>query len=136
MNSIKNREWYNSLKKSKLTPPGYVFGIVWPILYILLAVSFVLTLKSPKCIGFCSPLVFFIAQMALNFIWTTVFFRMKMMKIALLLIYAIITLTIVAFVTMLRVNKTASGLLIPYLLWLLFASYLNLFIVVNNKKIK
>ena len=70
MNSIKNREWYNSLKKSKLTPPGYVFGIVWPILYVLLTVSFLLTIKSPKCIGFCSPLVFFTAQMALNFIWT------------------------------------------------------------------
>ena len=132
MNSIKNREWYNSLKKSKLTPPGYVFGIVWPILYVLLAVSFLLAIKSPKCIGFCSPLVFFTAQMALNFIWTTVFFRMKMMKTALLLIYAIIALTVLAFVKMHRVNKTASGLLIPYLLWLLFASYLNLFIVVNT----
>ena len=90
MDRIKNREWYNSLKKSKLTPPGYVFGIVWPILYVLLAVSFLLTIKSPKCIGFCSPLVFFTAQMALNFIWTTVFFRMKMIKTALLLIYAIL----------------------------------------------
>ena len=57
---------------------------------------------------------------------------MKMMKTALLLIYAIITLTVVAFLKMLRVNKTAARLLIPYLLWLLFASYLNLFIVVNN----
>ena len=132
MNSIKNREWYNTLKKSKLTPPGYVFGIVWPILYVLLAVSFVLTLKSLKCIGFCSPLVFFTAQMALNFIWTTVFFKMKMMKTALVLIYAIIALTIVAVMKMLPVNKTAAGLLVPYLLWLLFASYLNLYIVVKN----
>ena len=132
MEQIKNREWYLSLNKSKLTPPGYVFGIVWPILYLLLGISFLLTIKSPKCIGFCSPLVFFTAQMILNLIWTTVFFRMKMMKTALLLIYAIIALTIIAFMKMLSVNRTAALLLIPYLLWLSFASYLNLYIVVKN----
>ena len=132
MNQIKNREWYLSLNKSKLTPPGYVFGIVWPILYLLLGISFLLTIKSPKCIGFCSPLVFFTIQMILNLIWTTVFFRVKMMKTALILIYSIIALTIVAFTRMLPVNSTAALLLIPYLLWLCFASYLNLYIVVNN----
>ena len=132
MEQIKNREWYNSLTKSKLTPPGYVFGIVWPILYILLAFSFVLTIKSSKCIGLCTPLLFFIGQMILNLIWTTIFFRMKMMKTALLIIYAIIALTLVAFIKMLPINRTAGLLLIPYLLWLSFASYLNLYIVVNN----
>jgi len=132
MERIKDREWYLSLNKSKLTPPGYVFGIVWPILYLLLGISFLLTIKSPKCIGFCSPLVFFTGQMILNLIWTTVFFRMKMMKTALLLIYAIIALTIIAFMKMLPVNRNAALLLIPYLLWLSFASYLNLYIVVNN----
>lgn len=132
MEGIKNREWYLSLNKSKLTPPGYVFGIVWPILYLLLGISFLLTIKSPKCIGFCSPLVFFTIQMILNLIWTTVFFRVKMMKTALILIYSIIALTIVAFTRMLPVNSTAALLLIPYLLWLCFASYLNLYIVVKN----
>ena len=132
MVQIKNREWYLSLNKSKLTPPGYVFGIVWPILYLLLGISFLLTIKSPKCIGFCSPLVFFTAQMILNLMWTTVFFKMKMMKTALLLIYAIIALTIIAFMKMLPVNRNAALLLIPYLLWLSFASYLNLYIVVKN----
>lgn len=132
MEQIKNREWYLLLKKSKLTPPGYVFGIVWPILYLLLGISFLLTIKSPKCIGFCSPLVFFTAQMILNLMWTTVFFKMKMMKTALLLIYAIIALTIIAFMKMLPVNRNAALLLIPYLLWLSFASYLNLYIVVKN----
>ena len=57
---------------------------------------------------------------------------MKMMKTALLLIYAIIVLTIIAFVKMLPVNRNAALLLIPYLLWLSFASYLNLYIVVKN----
>ena len=70
--------------------------------------------------------------MILNLIWTTVFFKMKMMKTALLLIYAIIVLTIIAFVKMLPVNRNAALLLIPYLLWLSFASYLNLYIVVKN----
>ena len=54
--------------------------------------------------------------------WTTVFFKMKMMKTALILIYSIIALTIVAFTRMLPVNSTAALLLIPYLLWLCFAS--------------
>lgn len=132
MTEVRNREWYDSLKKSKLTPPSYVFGIVWPILYILLAISFVITLNSKKCVGFCSPLKFFISQMVLNIIWTTVFFRFKMMKLALLLIYAIIALTILTAIKMYGISIISTLLLIPYLLWLSFASYLNLYIIVKN----
>ena len=70
--------------------------------------------------------------MVLNVIWTTVFFKFKMMKLALLLIYAIIALTILTAIKMYGISIISTLLLIPYLLWLSFASYLNLYIIVKN----
>ena len=58
MEKIKNREWYLSLNKSKLTPPGYVFGIVWPILYLLSGISFLLTLEVQSVLDFVVHLYF------------------------------------------------------------------------------
>ena len=65
------KKWYKDLKKSSLTPPSYVFGIVWPILYILLIIYFVLGLSQK---GSERALIYFGAQMVLNLSWTYVFF--------------------------------------------------------------
>ena len=127
-----NKTWYRSLKKSKLTPPDYVFSIVWPILYTLLGISFYFMISAEECVGFCKPLVFFLAQMALNIIWSTLFFRYKLIRVSLVSILAILGLTIVTFITLLPVSAWAAYLLIPYMLWLSLASYLNLYIVLHN----
>ena len=60
------KNWYKNLNKSKLTPPSWVFGVVWPILYILLSVFFILLLKDEKCKGMCNPLILFGIQILLN----------------------------------------------------------------------
>lgn len=127
-----NKKWYHELNRSPLSPPDWVFGVVWPILYALLVISFYLTFTNKKCIGFCEPLVFFIIQLAFNLSWTTIFFRLKMIKTALVVILVIIAFTIITFIKMIKISKVSAYLLIPYLLWLSFATYLNGYIVFNN----
>ena len=116
--------WYLLLNKSKLNPPGYVFGIVWPILYILMMVSAYLTHKKVFPI--------FIIQLFFNAAWSWLFFRFQMPLIALLDIYLLIAINIYILNLMYKENKLAFFLFIPYVIWISFASYLNLFIVINN----
>lgn len=127
-----DKYWYDNLNKSSLTPPNYVFSIVWPLLYTLLAISFIFTYTSKKCKGICKPLKFFILQLILNLMWTTIFFKFKYIVTAFLIILVIIIITYYTFMLMMPVSKIAAYLLIPYLLWLCFASYLNFYIIFNN----
>jgi len=131
-NTIYNDDFYKNLKKSKLNPPNYVFGIVWTFLYILLIISFILIWKDKKCFPFCRPLFLFIVQIILNLAWTTIFFRFKKIKLALVITIIILLLTIYIFFDFYKINKYAAYLLIPYILWLCFAIYLNLYIIMNN----
>ena len=116
--------WYLLLNKSELNPPSYVFGIVWPILYILMMVSAFLVHKKIFSI--------FIIQLFFNAAWSWLFFRFQMPLIALLDIYLLIAINIYILNLMYKENKLAFFLFIPYVVWISFASYLNLFIVINN----
>ena len=116
--------WYLLLDKSELNPPSYVFGIVWPILYILMMVSAFLAHKKIFSI--------FIIQLFFNAAWSWLFFRFQMPFIALLDIYLLIAINIYILNLMYKENKVAFFLFIPYVVWISFASYLNLFIVINN----
>ena len=116
--------WYLLLDKSELNPPSYVFGIVWPILYILMMVSSFLAHKKIFSI--------FIIQLFFNAAWSWLFFRFQMPLIALLDIYLLIAINIYILNLMYKENKVAFFLFIPYVVWISFASYLNLFIVINN----
>ena len=116
--------WYLSLEKSKLNPPSYVFGIVWPILYIFMMLSSYLTYKKVFSI--------FIIQLFFNAVWSWLFFRFQMPLVALLDIYLLIAINIFILNLMYKENKLAFFLFIPYVIWISFASYLNLFIVINN----
>ena len=116
--------WYISLNKSDLNPPSYVFGIVWPILYVLMMISAYLAYK--KIYGI------FLIQLVFNAAWSWLFFRFQMPLISLIDIYLLIALNLYITALMYRENKLAFILFIPYVLWISFASYLNLFIVINN----
>ena len=119
-----NDSWYLSLNKSELNPPSYVFGIVWPILYILMIVSAFLAYKK--------VFLFFIIQLFFNATWSWLFFFFLMFLIYLLDIYLLIALNIYILNLMYKENKLSFFLFIPYVVWISFASYLNLFIVINN----
>ena len=116
--------WYLLLDKSELNPPSYIFGVVWPILYILMMVSAFLAHKKIFSI--------FITQLFFNAAWSWLFFRFQMPLIALLDIYLLIAINIYILNLMYKENKIAFFLFIPYVVWISFASYLNLFIVINN----
>ena len=127
-----NKKWYKDLNKSPLTPPDYVFGIVWTCLYISLIVYGILTLKDSKCLGFCTPLIFFTIQMLFNLSWTTIFFKWRKPIIALLVVIIMIILTLITIYQTKKLNINYHYILIPYLMWICFACYLNTYIVINN----
>jgi len=116
--------WYQSLLKSDLNPPGYVFGIVWPILYLLMSVSAYRTFEVTKKL--------FLIQLFFNTIWSWLFFSLHMPVIALINIWLLIFLNITLLIQMIKIDRISGIIFIPYIAWLLFASYLNLFIVINN----
>tara|TARA_S200000501_G_scaffold235912_1_gene221196 strand:+ start:97 stop:537 length:441 start_codon:yes stop_codon:yes gene_type:complete len=116
--------WYVSLVKSDLNPPGYIFGIIWPILYLMMAISAFRTFYFVK--------KSFFIQLFFNAIWSWLFFVFQMPLLALVNIWLLILLNVrIAFV-MFKEDKLSAYLYLPYVLWLIFASYLNLYIVFNN----
>ena len=125
-------EWYNKLKRAPWSPPSKVFGIVWPILYTLMTVSFILVWKDKKCYPYCSSLTIFLIQLAFNLCWTTLFFKFKMPKLALIDLIATLIFTIMAYNTFSKINTLSSILLIPYIIWLFIAFSLNFYIVIMN----
>ena len=132
LNGINNpdeKKWYKKLNKSSLSPPGYVFGIVWTILYILLTIYFVMGLTQK---GSSMSLKYFGAQMILNFTWTYIFFTKRLMLLSFTMILAIIALSIKSMMEMYSVNKKLVYLLVPYIAWLCLAGYLNLYIILHN----
>ena len=116
--------WYQGLVKSDLNPPGYVFGIVWPILYLFMGITAWRTYDTIKNI--------FYIQLFLNAIWSWLFFSFQLPLISLIDLWLLIFINIKILLMIYKEDKLAAFLYVPYIMWLLFASYLNLFIVFNN----
>ena len=116
--------WYQGLVKSDLNPPGYVFGIVWPILYFFMAITIWRAYSTIKNL--------FYFQLFLNAIWSWLFFFFHLPLIALIDIWLLIFINIKILFLAIKRDRLAAFLHLRYIIWLFFASYLNLFIVVNN----
>ena len=116
--------WYLGLVKSNLNPPGYVFGIVWPILYLFMGITIWRTYNVIKNL--------FYVQLFLNAIWSWLFFSFHLPLIALLDIWLLIFINLKILLLISKEDKLAAFLFAPYIMWLFFASYLNLYIVINN----
>ena len=120
--------WYSTLVKPTFSPPNWIFGPVWTILYILMGVSLYLVWTSKKKVV---PTVFWV-QLILNALWSIIFFGMHNPKLALtdiLALWFFISLTIDRFA---KINKLAGNLLIPYIAWVSFAVFLNFSIAILN----
>lgn len=124
--------WYKKLNRAPWSPPNYVFGVVWPILYGMMTLSFLLVWKNKKCFPYCSALTIFLLQLILNLSWTTIFFKYRMTWLAFAIIILILVLTVITYNRFIKIDKMAAYLLIPYISWLILASSLNLYIVLFN----
>jgi len=120
--------WYATLIKPDFNPPGWVFGPVWITLYLMMGISLYLVWKQDNFAGKNKLLTIFFIQLFLNAIWSIIFFGLKSPGWAfadIMFLWLFILLTIVVFF---KTSRTASILLIPYLMWVSFASVLNYFI--------
>lgn len=123
--------WYPQLNKSPLTPPNWAFPLAWSVLYVCMGLSIALVVVSgtPDA-GYFIKL--FTAQLFFNFIWSFAFFYYQN-PLAGLVVIAIL-LVLIALYTMqaFALHRVSALLFIPYVLWVGFASYLNLYIVLRN----
>ncbi|MCL4364631.1 tryptophan-rich sensory protein [Patescibacteria group bacterium] len=119
--------WYRYLNKPTFSPPNWVFGPVWFVLYLLMGLALYLNWIKKTKQAKLNVRLFFI-QLFFNLIWTPVFFGMKNLFLSLLIIFIIWLLIIVMIFQFYKVNKPSSWLLLPYFFWVSFAGLLNYFI--------
>ncbi|WP_242126408.1 TspO/MBR family protein [Sphingobium sp. Sx8-8] len=124
-NSGYGNRWFAALAKPDVIPPGWAFGVAWTILYILMALAFAIILHARGARGRGAAITAFLVQFALNLVWSPLFFRAHQVGNALVLILILLVLVAATTVLFWRVRKAAGLLLLPYLCWLVFASYLN-----------
>lgn len=126
---MQNIEWYHSLNQPALHPPDWVFAPVWSFLYILMFVSLFLFLEAETPPenegGKAAALVLFIIQLLLNLSWSPVFFGLKNIEAALIILMLLWLFMTSAIIMFFRYSKAAAFLLVPYFLWTSFALYLN-----------
>ncbi len=125
-------EWYQTLNKPFFSPPNWLFGPVWTVLYIFMGISLYLIWDS-KGKGKSKALKIFWIQLFLNAIWSIIFFGMRNPGLALIDIVALWIAIILTIKSFYKISKPAAYLLIPYLLWVSFAAILNYSIWILNK---
>jgi tryptophan-rich sensory protein len=129
--------WYASLKKPRFTPQNRAFGPVWTSLYVLMGISvFLVWQKGLSTNGALLAFVLFWIQLAINALWSVIFFGMKSKGGGVMTIIVLWLLILATIVSFFRVTLWAGGLLIPYIVWVSIASYLNIGIWMLNKAVK
>lgn len=130
--TLGNFKAYSALLQPPLAPPGWLFPVVWTILYILMGVSAYLVYEcdtEEKYIG----LAVYVLQLIFNFLWLIIFFNIRNLLFAFVWLVFLWILVLAMTISFYKVNKTAGLLQIPYLLWVTFAGYLNIALYILNK---
>jgi benzodiazapine receptor len=126
--------WYRGLKKPPYTPPNSVFGPIWTTLYVLMGISvFIVWQKGFATGGAVLAFTLFWVQLAINTLWSVIFFGLKSKgggAIAIIVLWFLILATMIASF---RVSAWAGALLVPYIAWVTIASYLNIGVWLLNK---
>lgn len=122
--------WYSNLEKPAFTPPNWVFAPAWITLYALMGISFFLIWKnySSKNKDVNLAIILFFVQLSLNVIWSPVFFGFKQIFGGLIIIFLLFIAILSTILQFYKISKPAALLLIPYLIWVGFASVLNFYI--------
>ena len=124
--------WYQTLNRSPLNPPGWVFGTVWPALYALMAVSIWLVWMRRHSHIVAPALMLFALHMLFNWAWNFIFFNYHMLFLSFIWIPIILALVVALFFIFRSIRPLAAWLLVPYMGWLCFASYLAFYIWRHN----
>ena len=134
-NASASSAWYKSLNQSPLTPPNWVFPIAWTILYALIIASGVVFLSAATTIrdAVRSPgFFYYCAAWVLNLSWSQIFFRFQRPDLSFVVILAMLTFIALNIRAFYQVSRLAAYLLVPYVAWVSFATYLNGYIVFMN----
>lgn len=125
--------WYNALNKSVLTPDGWVFGVAWTVLYAFLGIAFFLIMNNTRTMqNKTKAYLLFMGQLALNALWTYIFFGLHLVGGAFVVLVALVLISIWMARVFRPINRTASYLVWIYIAWLIFATYLNGTIMMLN----
>lgn len=124
-NSGFGNSWFDGLIKPFFMPPGWAFGVVWPILYLLLGLALALVLAEPPSTKRRNALILFFLQLAVNFAWSPIFFAAHRIQLALGVIVAMAGFAALTAGQFRQIRPLAGALMVPYLLWLCFAFALN-----------
>lgn len=122
---------YNTIDKPFLSPNKIVFPIVWSVLYILMGISLYIISES-KYLNKDKSYLLYILQLLVNSVWPLFFFKFRLFFVSFLIVLLLIYLVIKLILEFYKINKLAAYLQIPYLLWLIFASYLSLGVFLLN----
>ncbi len=126
-------EKYLSIIRPPLSPPGWVFPVAWGILYALMGISAYIVFSSDgKQVEKFKALKVYCIQLCFNFLWSIIFFRFEMFTLALIDLILLLVFVIIMTILFGRISKQAGFLNIPYIMWLLFATYLNIGVVILN----
>ena len=126
-----NTDWYQSIKP-KITPPSYIFPIVWNILFFLISLSLYFSWKDSNKKQKNNLAILFGINFLLNILWSIIFFEMKLPIISFFELILLWISTLLLIISTNKINKLASFLLYPYILWLTFAGILNFIIAFLN----
>jgi len=125
--------WFNGLSQSMLTPAPWVFPVVWTILYTLLGIALFLIIQNNRTrYSKTKPYLLFVAQMALNALWSYLFFGLQMPGAAMIVVVLLLIISIWMMRAFSPISRGASILVWPYIIWLLLATYLNGMILYLN----
>ncbi|MBA3526399.1 MAG: tryptophan-rich sensory protein [Sphingomonas sp.] len=124
-NSGYSNDWFDGLAKPFFMPPGWAFGVVWPILYAMLGLSLALILSEPPSEARRKGLILFFTQLALNYAWSPIFFAAHEVQVALVTIFVMAAVAAMTAGQFFRIRPLAGALMVPYLAWLCFAAALN-----------
>jgi len=121
------KTWYPTLIKPSFKPPNWLFAPVWTALFLLMAIAMFLVWKKDK-----KGLGIFFTQLVFNILWSIMFFGLKSPLLGFIVIVVLWILILMTIVKFFKISKPAGWLLIPYILWVSFASILNLAILILN----
>ncbi len=128
-----NMDIYTDIVRPPISPPGWIFPVVWTILYTLMGISLYLVWNSKADENEKrNAFIIFMIQLFLNFIWSPIFFNMQRFLLAFIVLVSLWVFTFVMIIVFYNVSKPAGILQIPYLIWLTFAGYLNFAIYLLN----